>query len=152
MKKKEEIKEEPVAAAPVAAAKEEAYDPEYSEPTKLEHFDIYNRWARKNKLPVKVPNGDFYPKVKVRFQRFDQPDNVLKCRIRKKHIDWQGQLRPGAVYNLPVPVATWLNGLCEPIYAEVKVDDGGFVKTETKQVGERARFSCQSLDFSPMAA
>lgn len=66
---------------------EAAYDPTEELPTKLEHFPIYNKYARKNKLLVKVPTGDYYPKVKVRFQRFEQPTNVLKCRIRNKDID-----------------------------------------------------------------
>lgn len=131
----------------------EEYDPSEMEPTKLEHFDIYNKWARKNKRPVKVPTEDFYPKVKVRFQRFDQPTNVLNCRMRKKNIDWSGQLIPGCVYELALPVVQWLVTLAEPIFAEVKIknDAGGgrFIeKSETRQVGERPRFSCQPLEFT----
>lgn len=144
----EKVMEEPVAVEPV----EKEFDPEYDEITKLEHFEIYNRWARKNKMPVKVPTEDFYPKYKVRFQRFDQPENLLKARVRKKNIDWTGQLKPGGVYSLCLPVIQWLNGLCEPIFAEVKVEDGGEVKTETRQVGERSRFSCQPLEFMNTAA
>jgi hypothetical protein len=131
---------------------EKEFDPEYDEITKLEHFEIYNKYARKNKLPVKAPTEDFYPKYKVRFQRFDQPENILKARVRKKHIDWAGQLRPGGTYDLCLPVIQWLNGLCEPIFAEVKVNDGGETKTETRQVGERARFSCQALEFTQAVA
>lgn len=125
----------------------EAFDPETSEITKLEHFPIYNRWARKNKMPVKSPTEDFYDKYKVRFQRFDQPDNVLKCRLRTSEIDWRGQLKPGNTYDLPLPVIQWLNGLAEPIFAEVAVNDGSGTRSETRQVGERARFSCQSMDY-----
>lgn len=131
---------------------EPEFDPEYDQITKLEHFEIYNRYARKNKLPVRAPTEDFYPKIKVRFQRFDQPDNVLKARVRKKNIDWTGQLKPGCTYNLCLPVIQWLNGLCVPIFAEVKVDNGGEVKTETKQVGEQSRFSCQPLEYMPQVA
>lgn len=94
MKKEDKKPEEPLAI----------YDPETEVPTKLEHFPIYNKWARKNKLPVKCPTEDFYPKMKVRFQRFDQPQNVLKCRVRNKEIDWSGQLIPGCVYELCLPV------------------------------------------------
>jgi hypothetical protein len=125
----------------------EVYDPEVSLPTKLEHFDIYNKWARKNKVPVKVPTEDFYPKFKVRFQRFDQPDNVLKVTIHKKDISWSGQLKPGNTYNLCLPVIQFLNSRSEPIFAEVKVTDGGDTLIETRQVGERARFSCQNMEF-----
>jgi hypothetical protein len=126
---------------------EKEFDPETDQITKLEHFDIYNAWARKNKRPVKAPTEDFYPKYKVRFQRFDQPENVLKARVRKKHIDWTGQLKPGCTYNLCLPVIQYLNSLCEPIFAEVKVNEGSDVRSETKQVGERSRFSCQALEY-----
>lgn len=71
-------------ASPVAITVE--YNPAEEFPSKLEHFDIYNKYARKNKLPIKVPSEDYYPKMKVRFQRFDH-QNVLKCRIRNKDID-----------------------------------------------------------------
>jgi hypothetical protein len=147
---KKEKKEDFPQDTPVAEAE---YNPEETLPSKLEHFAIYNKWARKNKLPVKCPTEDFYPKMKVRFQRFDQPTNVLKCRVRNKDIDWAGQLIPGCVYELSMPVIKWLTSLSEPIYAEVKIqnDAGGgrFVeKTETRQVGERARFSCQPVEFS----
>ncbi len=121
-----------------------------TKPCKLEHFEIYNRYARKNKMPVMCPTEDYYQKIKVRFSRMDnQPTNVLKARVRTKDIDWKGQLKPGCTYNLAVPVIQYLNGLAEPIYAEVKVTDGGETRTETRQVGERARFSCQPLEFMP---
>jgi len=147
-KKEEEFKGEHVSVE----TPEAAYNPEDELPTKLEHFPIYNKWARKQKLPVKCPTEDFYPKMKVRFQRFEQPTNVLKCRVRNKDIDWTGQLIPGCIYELCLPVIKWLTGLSEPIYAEVKIqnDAGGgryVEKTETKQVGERARFSCQPMSF-----
>ncbi len=125
----------------------EEYDPEIHEITKLEHFPIYNKWARKNKMPIKSPTEDFYDKYKVRFQRFDQPDNVLKCRLRTNEIDWRGQLKPGNMYDLPLPVIQWLNSLAEPIFAEVAVNDGSGTRSETRQVGERARFSCQSMEY-----
>lgn len=144
-KDNKDIKEEPVT--------EHVFDPENDPITKLEHFAIYNKWARKNKIPVKVPDESFYPKAKVRFQRFDQPSNVLKCRIRNNEIDWSGQLIPGCVYDLPVPVIKWLSQISEPIFAEVKAkhDIGGnrFVElTETKQVGEKARFSCSPMEYT----
>lgn len=130
---------------------EKEFDPEFDEITKLEHFEIYNKWARKNKRPVKAPTEDFYPKYKVKFQRFDQPDNVLKIRVRKKDIDWTGQLKPGKTYDLCLPVIQFLNSLCEPIFAEVRVTDGSETKTETKQVGEKNRFSCQAMEFGGVA-
>ncbi len=120
-------------------------------------FGVYNAHVRKhnrfclherNKLKIKVPDGSFYKKVKIKFQRFDQPENVLKVRLRNKDIDWKGQLRPGGVYELPIPVVQYLNKLAVPVFAEVKVDDGGETKTETKQVGERNRFSCNVLEFA----
>lgn len=127
------------------------FNPELEMPTKLEHFPIYNRWARKNKMPVKVPDASFYPSKKVRFQRFHQPENTLKCYIRNQHIEWKGQLRPGCVYDLPIPVIRWLNSIAEPIFAEVKVQDEAGTLTETRQVGERARFSCQPLELMDVA-
>lgn len=99
-------------------------------------------------IPVKVPNESFHKKVKVKFQRFDQPENVLKVHVRTKEIDWRGQLKPGGVYELPVPVIKFLNKLAVPVFSEVKVENGGEVKTETRQVGERNRFSCHLLEFA----
>lgn len=122
----------------------------------LEDFDVYNAQVRKhnrlclherNKMKVKVPDESFHKKVKVKFQRFDQPQNVLKVCIRTKDIDWKGQLKPGKTYELPVPVVKFLNKLAVPVFAEVKVTDGGDTVTETRQVGEDPRFSCQVVDF-----
>lgn len=98
-------------------------------------------------IPVKVPDESYHKKVNVKFQRFDQPENVLKVHVRTKQIDWRGQLKPGCNYELPLPVVKFLNKLAVPIFAEVKVDDGGTVKTETKQIGERNRFSCHLVDM-----
>ena len=98
-------------------------------------------------IPVRVPDESFHKKVKVKFQRFDQPENVLKVRCRTKEIDWRGQLKPGCTYELPLPVVRFLNNLAVPIFAEVKVENGGEVKTETRQVGERNRFSCHLLEL-----
>lgn len=96
--------------------------------------------------PIKVPDESFYPKVRVKFSRFDQPHNVLKTWIRNKEIEWKGQLKPGRIYELPVPVVRFLNRLAVPIYAEVEVEDGGEVIKETRQVGETPRFSCARMD------
>lgn len=131
----------------IPAPEDALFDPATMIPSKLEHFPIYNAWARKNKLPVKVPTEDYYEKVKVRFQRFDQPTNILKAYVRNKDIEWKGQLKPGKTYNLCKPVVRFLNSRYEPIFAEVKVDDGGETITETRQVGERARFSCTPLEY-----
>ncbi len=119
-------------------------------------FAIYNAHVRKhnrfclherNKMHVKVPDESFYKKVKIKFQRFDQPENVLKVRVRNKDIDWKGQLKAGGTYTLPVPVIKFLNNLAVPIFAEVKSEYGDVVHSETKQVGERNRFSCNVIDF-----
>lgn len=98
-------------------------------------------------IACKVPNESHHKKMKVKFQRFDQPQNVLKSVCRRADIDWRGQLKPGCVYELPLPVIRFLNGLATPIFAEVKVENGGETKTETRQVGETNRFSCQLLDM-----
>ena len=98
-------------------------------------------------IPVKVPDESFHKKAKVKFQRFDQPENVLKVCLRNSEIHWQGQLKPGCTYELPLPVIRFLNRLAVPIFAEVNVENGGEVKKETKQVGERNRFSCHLLEL-----
>lgn len=122
----------------------------------LEDFEIYNREVRKfnrtcsherNKMKIKVPTEEFHKKVKVRFQRFDQESNVLKARVRNKEIDWTGQLIPGGVHELPIPVVKYLNRLATPVFEEVEVKDGSGKLTETVQVGEKNRFSCTVLDF-----
>jgi hypothetical protein len=136
--------------------KHEPFDFDTFEFKTISDFDVYNAQVRKhnrmclherNKMHVKIPDESFHKKVKIKFQRFDQPENVLKVRVRNKEIDWTGQLRPGGTYELPIPVVRFLNKLAVPVFAEVKVDDGGDIKTETKQVGERNRFSCQVIDF-----
>lgn len=93
-------------------------------------------------FPVRIPDESFHKKIKVKFQRFDQPENVLKVKVHNKAISWEGQLKPGCIYELPLPVVNFLNNLATPIFAEVKVEDGGETRSETKQVGERNRFSC----------
>lgn len=128
--------------------KEEEFDYDSFTPKTLEDFEKYNKWARKNKRRVKVPTAEFHRTAKVKFQRFDQPENVLKARVRNKDIDWEGQLIPGGIYNLPLPVIKFLNNLCTPKYAEVKVENGGDTKTETQKVGEIQRFSCQLMEFA----
>ncbi len=99
-------------------------------------------------IPVKVPDESFHKKMKIKFQRFDQPENILKVRVLNKEIDWRGQLKPGCSYDLPLPVIRFLNRLAVPIFAEVKDENGGEVKTETRQVGERNRFSCNLMEIS----
>lgn len=114
----------------------------------MDDFDKYNNWARKQGRPVKVPdeNSPVHKKVRIKFQRFDQPENVLKTRLRTREIDWKGQLKPGKVYDLVLPVVRFLNRLATPIFEEVPIEPGS-KRTETKQVGEKSRFSCQVLDF-----
>ena len=142
------------------AEMEKPFDFDTFEIKEIADFHIWNlharkafREAKKNNpkcdppIPVRVPDESFHKKVKVKFQRFDQPENVLKVRVRTKEIDWKGQLKPGCTYELPLPVVRFLNKLSVPIFSEVKVDNGGDIKTETKQTGERSRFSCQVLDF-----
>lgn len=127
----------------------------------LEDFETWNRHAHKAfrdakktnpkcdpPVPVRVPDESFHKKMKVKFQRFDQPENVLKVRCRTKEINWTGQLKPGHVYDLPVPVIRFLNRLAVPIFAEVDVEDGGETKKETKQIGERNRFSCHLMEVA----
>lgn len=98
-------------------------------------------------IPIKVPDETMYDKVRVKFQRFDQPSNILKAFLRNRDIAWKGQLKGGKTYDLCKPVVRFLNALSTPLFAEVKVEDGGETRTETRQVGEQARFSCQVLDW-----
>jgi hypothetical protein len=98
-------------------------------------------------VPVRVPDESFHKKIKIKFQRFDQPENILKVRCRTHEIDWRGELIPGRVYELPLAVIQFLNGLSTPIFAEVKIENGGESKTETQQVSERNRFSCHFMEM-----
>lgn len=111
----------------------------------IEDYRAYNKEAQKQRKPLKIPPNEMHEQVEVRFNRFDQPENVLKFYKRCAEFEYKGQWMPGSTYICPRPVMDYLNGLSTPIYAEVKVDDGGQVKTETKQVGERPRFSCQLI-------
>lgn len=139
---------------------EKPFDFDTFELKTVEDYTIWNLHARRAfreakkmnpkcdpPVSVRVPDASFHKIIKVKFQRFDQPENVLKVRVRNKDIDWKGELKPGATYDLPLPVVKFLNRLAVPIFAEVKVENGGEVKTETKQVGERNRFSCHLLEM-----
>lgn len=141
------------------AQTQEPFDFDTFEIKTLEDFATWNlnahrafREAKKRNpkasppIPVKIPTEAFHPKIKVKFQRFDQPENILKVKLRSKDIDWEGQLKPGCTYELPIPVVRFLNRLAVPIFEQVKVNEGDTVY-ETKQVGERNRFSCQAVDF-----
>lgn len=139
---------------------EKPFDFESHKFNTLEDFATWNyhahkafREAKKNNpkasppIAVRVPDESFHKKVRVKFQRFDQPENILKVKVRTKDINWEGQLKPGKIYDLPLPVVRFINKLATPIFGEVKVDDGGDTKTETKQIGERNRFSCHLLEM-----
>ena len=137
--------------------KPEAFDFDTFKFEKVEDFDVYNAHVRKhnrlclherNKMKVKVPDESFYKKFKTKFHRFQQHENVLKVRVRNKEIDWSGQLKSGGTYMLPLPVINFLNKLATPDFAEVKTEHGNAVHTETKQVGETPRFSCNVLEYA----
>lgn len=136
--------------------KPELFDFETFKFEKIEDFDVYNAHVRKhnrlclherNKMKVKIPDASFYKLYKTKFNRFEQRENVLKVRVRNKEIDWSGQLKSGGTYMLPLPVINFLNALAVPEFAEVKVEHGNAVHTETKQVGEIPRFSCSVLEY-----
>lgn len=139
---------------------EKPFDFETFELKTLEDFKTWNYHAHKAfreakkanpksdpPIPVKVPDESFHKKIKVRFQRMDQPENVLKVRCRTSSIDWRGELIPGRIYDLPMPVIQFLSNLATPVFAEVKVDGPGETRVETQQVGERSRFSCQFMEM-----
>jgi len=142
------------------AEMEKPFDFDTFELNTVEDYAVWNLHARKAfreakksnprcdpPIPVRVPDETFHKKVKVKFQRFDQPENVLKVKCRTREIDWVGQLKPGCTYELPLPVVKFLNNLAVPIFAECKVENGGETRTETKQIGERNRFSCHLLEL-----
>ena len=98
-------------------------------------------------MKIKVPDESYYKKYRTKFYRFQQQENVLKARVRNREIDWKGQLKSGGTYMLTMPVINFLNGLATPEYAEVKVEHGSAVHTETRQVSETPRFSCNVLEY-----
>ena len=127
----------------------------------VEDYDVWNLHARKAfreakklnpkcnpPIPVRVPDESFHKLIKIKFQRFDQPENLLKVRVRNREIDWRGELKPGGIYELALPVVKFLNRLAVPIFAEVKVQGDGEIRSDTKQVGERNRFSCHLLELT----
>lgn len=141
----------------VPEAKPEPFDFDSFKFEKIPDFDVYNAHVRRhnrscvherNKMKIKVPDESFYKKFKTKFHRFHQSENVLKVRIRNKEIDWKGQLKSGGTYMLPLPVINFLNKLSTPEFAEVKTEHGNATHTETKQVGETPRFSCNVLEFA----
>ena len=142
--------------AEVVTEKLEPFDFDTFKFEKIADFDTYNAHVRKhnrtcvhekNKMKIKVPDESFYKKYKTKFFRFQQQENILKVRIRNKEIDWKGQLKSGGTYMLPLPVINFLNRLATPEFAEVKTENGNATHTETKQVGETPRFSCNVLEY-----
>lgn len=136
--------------------KPEDFDFDSFEFKTIQDFEVYNAHVRKhnrlclherNKMKIKVPDESFYKKYKTKFYRFQQQENVLKARVRNREIDWKGQLKSGGTYMLTMPVINFLNGLATPEYAEVKVEHGSAVHTETRQVSETPRFSCNVLEY-----
>lgn len=108
----------------------------------LEDYREFNKLARRNGVKVRIPPTHLHKHAKVKFQRFDQPENVLKFYRSNADIDFKAQLKPGHIYTLPMPIINFLNSLCEPIFGEVKNAEG---MTETKQIGERNRFNCMII-------
>jgi hypothetical protein len=132
----------------VTSKESKEFDPDGFVFKTIQDYDTFNKWARKNKRPVRVPTEDFYPKRRIKFMRMDgQKENVLKARVRRRHIDWTGQLKHGHIYHLCDPVIEFLNSLSTPVFAEVEIRDNGPTRRETRQVSEDPRFSCQVLDF-----
>jgi hypothetical protein len=138
------------------AEKHEVFSFETFELKTIADFEVYNAQVRKhnrfclherNKMKIKVPDESFHKKMKVKFVRMEQQENVLKVRLRNKDIDWKGQLKSGGTYQLPYPVVKFLNNLAVPVFTEVKVEHGNAVHTETQQTGEKCRFACQVMDF-----
>lgn len=114
----------------------------------IEDYKLYNEAARRASCPVKIPPSSLHKQYKIKFERFDQPDNVLKFLVVNADIDYQAELIPGHVYTLPEPVVRHLDSRAVPVYDEVEVREGGSVRTETKQVGERSRFVCRLLEVA----
>lgn len=113
----------------------------------LEDYKKYNIQARKAGIPVKIPPAELHRQIKIKFERFDQPENVLKFCVVNQHIDFTGELKPGRVYTLPEPVVRHLDSRASPVFAEVEVKDGSETRTETRQVSERSRFMCRVMDY-----
>lgn len=137
--------------------KPEAFDFDTFKFEKVADFEVYNAQVRKhnrlclherNKMKVRVPDASFYKLYKTKFHRFQQHENILKVRVRNKDIDWEGQLKSGGTYMLPMPVIQFLNKLATPEFAEVKTEHGNATHTETRQVGETPRFSCNVLEYA----
>jgi len=111
----------------------------------IEDYKAYNKMARKQRKPVKFVPHDLFPKQRVRFIRSDnQPSNPLKLRFRSGEymIDFQKTLKPGEVYELPIPVIDYLNNLKEARYKQIKYPDG---RAETVLDYHKHRFSCQAI-------
>lgn len=112
----------------------------------IEDYKEYNMQARRAGVPVKIPPAHLHKQFKIKFERFDQPDNVLKFCVVNENIDFTGQLIPGKTYVLPEPVVRHLDSRCFAVYGEVEVKDGSETKIETRQVGERSRFICRFIE------
>lgn len=144
-----------MAPAKTKTTPQEEFDFDTFEFKCLEDFKIYNDHVRKfnrtvdekKRMKIKVPDKSFHKTMKVKFQRFDQPQNVLKVYLRNAEIEYEAQLKASHTYDLPIPVIKFLNKLAVPIFKEVPVVEDGVTLTETKQVGEESRFSCQVTEM-----
>lgn len=110
----------------------------------VEDYRAYNKIARRQRTPVKVPPTHMHKHRKVKFTRNDgQHENVLKAFVSNADIEFKAQLKSGCIYDLPVPFIKFLSSRTVPVFSEVRNPDG---TTETKQTGEWNRFSCQTID------
>lgn len=110
----------------------------------VEDYRNYNKIARRQKSPVKIPPVHLHKHRRIKFTRNDgQQENVLKAYISNADIEYKAQLKSGHIYDLPVPFIKFLSTRVVPTFSEIKNPDG---TSETKQTGEWNRFSCQTVD------
>lgn len=90
------------------------------------------------KQPIQQVEEPKHRMVRIKFQRFDQPENPAPIRLFTREIDFEKTLTPGEIYELPEPVVRFINSRAEPVYKEFRHPDGS---VEMRIAGEKARFA-----------
>lgn len=97
----------------------------------IRDYRLYNEKARamNKKLricryPIKPCPVELHPKVRVVFQRSDQPSNPLPVYKSDDKIHFDMKLYPGQTYDLPEYIFNYLQEKGYPIYKTITKPDG----------------------------
>ena len=115
----------------------------------MRDYRLYNEEARKlNKklrmcrYPIKPCPVELHPKIRVKFQRMDQPSNPLPVYKSDDIIDFKETLIPGQVYDLPEYIVHYLSEKGNPVWERYTKKDGS---EDTRMSHKIPKYSLQKV-------